>query len=50
MKYKVYFACKGGSQDYFVIDGETIAELKEKTLAELKKRDAIGLLTEKIED
>jgi hypothetical protein len=46
----VYYALKGGAQDYIIVSGETVEELKEELSKEMKKRDAIPLMTEKIKD
>ena len=48
MKFKIYFN-KGEHQDYFIVEGNTIEEIKTKVLKESEFKKFKGILTLEIE-
>ena len=49
MKFKIYFTTPHSPEDYFIIEGSTDEEIRQKTSAELSKRGADSFWSEKIQ-
>lgn len=48
MKYRIHYRLDDDTHDSFVISGGDIEEIREKTSAELEKRNAQGIWSEKL--
>tara|TARA_R110000868_G_scaffold401005_1_gene676275 strand:+ start:2184 stop:2333 length:150 start_codon:yes stop_codon:yes gene_type:complete len=48
MKFKIYYEYTSGEEDFIIIEGETVEEIRKKADTETSKRGVVGLWSEEI--
>lgn len=49
MTFKIHFEWPNGTEDYFVISGDTIEEIQTKSQGELEKRGGVNPWSEEVD-